>query len=294
MKHLLRTAAFVAGLSALAAPTASAENTAVWKISDDDSTVYLAGSVHLLREEDLPTPPVFDRVYQEAEEIVFEVDMAKMLDPAMAMKIREMGTLPKGEELSDHLELETLEKFKAYLAKSGLPYAAFQNFSPGMAYLTIASLEAIKMGARPDLGMETQFFAKAQKDEKPSRGLETAEFQISRFNEFTDEEMNFAMSHALDNIDESADSLDAIIKTWKLGNMEALEALLVEQLAPTPRIKELLLDSRNENWIPEIEKSLAESHDVMFLVGAAHLVGEGSVVDLLREKGYGVTQLSKQ
>lgn len=281
-------------IAAISPAETKAEQSAVWSISDEDSTVYLAGSVHILREADLPIPKIFKQVYDESEEVVFEIDMATMNHPATAKQVREIGTLPKGVTLADKLQPETIEKFKGYLDKRGVPYAAFQNFTPGMAYLTMASLESLRMGARPDLGLETQYFNFASEDGKPSRGLETVEFQMSRFNEFTDEEMDEALSKTLDEIEEMAESIDELISTWKSGDMKGLEALIIEQMAPTPRIKEILLDERNENWIPEIEKSLAEKHNVMFLVGAAHLVGEGSVIDLLRKKGLTVTNLENE
>lgn len=292
MKKTVITA--LALIAAISPSETKAEQSAVWSISDDDSTVYLAGSIHILRESDLPIPKIFKQVYDESEEVVFEIDMAKMSNPSTAMKIREIGTLPQGETLADKLKPKTVEKLKAYLTKRGIPYAPFQNFTPGMAYISMASLESLRMGARPDLGLESQYFNFASKDKKPSRGLETVEYQMSRFNEFTDEEMDEALNETLDEIEEVAKSLDELISTWKSGNMKKLEALIIEQMAPTPRIKEILLDERNKNWIPEIEKSLAEKHDVMFLVGAAHLVGEGSVIDLLRKKGLTVTNLDNE
>ncbi len=292
MKKPLITA--LALIAAIAPAETKAEKSAVWSISDEDSTVYLAGSIHILREADLPIPKIFKQVYDESEEIVFEIDMATMNQPGTAMKVQKIGSLPKGVTLADKLKPETVEKFKAYLEKRSIPYEAFQNFTPGMAYLSMASLESLRMGARPDLGLETQYFNFASKDKKPSRGLETVEFQMSRFNEFTDDEMDEALSKTLDEIEEMAESLDELIATWKSGDMKELEELIMEQMAPTPRIKEILLDQRNLNWIPEIEKSLAEKHDVMFLVGAAHLVGEGSVIDLLRKKGLTVTNLENE
>ncbi|MDA7921262.1 TraB/GumN family protein [Verrucomicrobiales bacterium] len=290
-KTALTALAFIAAISP--AETKS-EQSAVWSISDHDSTVYLAGSVHVLRETDLPIPKIFKQAYDESEEIVFEIDMAKMTDPGMVEKMREMGTLPASETLADKLKAETVEKLKAYLATRNVPFAIFKNFTPGMAYLTMTSLEAIKLGARPDLGLESQYFDLASKDEKPSRGLETAEYQMSRFNEFSDEEMDEVINKTLDEVDEMAESLNELITIWKSGDMKELEALIIEQMAPTPRVKKILLDERNENWIPAIKKSLAEKHNVMFLVGAAHLVGEGSVVDLLEKKGLTVTNLENE
>jgi uncharacterized protein YbaP (TraB family) len=53
----------------------------------------------------------------------------------------------------------------------------------------------------------------------------------------------------------------------------------------------VLLTQRNKNWIPEIEKALAGDKTVLFLVGAAHLVGTDSVIDLLEKKGHKPEQI---
>lgn len=264
---------------------------AVWQISDDDSTVYLAGSVHLLREKDLPVPKIFDEVYEESDEMVFEIDMAKMFDPETVMEVQKLGTLPEGETLSDKLDKETVSKVHGYLNSRGLPQGLFDRFTPGMVYLTLSSLEATRNGARPDLGLEAQYYQKSLDDGKPSRGLETTKYQMSRFEQFTTEEIETLLQKALEDIDETPELLDTMIAAWKSGDMDALGQLVVEETAPTPRVRDLILTERNKNWVPEVEKALAGSTNVMFLVGAAHLIGEDSVVDLLEEKGYSVKQV---
>jgi len=264
----------------------------VWKISDADSTVYLAGSVHLLREKDMPLPAVFDRVYAEAEELVFEIDMASMSDPDSAQKMRALGTLPDGGRLGDKLSAATMANLGVYLKKRGMPAGVFDTFTPGMVYLTIGSIEAGRSGAKPQLGLEMVYFAKSIEDGKPSRGLETVAFQMSRFNEFEPELIENLINESIAEADDSAETFDAIVAAWRSGDEEALGELILEQTGPHSRLHEVLLVDRNRNWIPEIEKHLATDRDVMFLVGAGHLVGEDSVVDLLREKGYEVMQLA--
>lgn len=101
----------------------------VWSVSDGDNTVYLAGSVHLLREADYPLSPVYDEVYADSEEVVMEIDLGEM----MALALPQM--------------------------------------KPGMIVLSISSLEAMRMSARPDLGLEMVFYQKARQDAKPVRGL---------------------------------------------------------------------------------------------------------------------------
>jgi uncharacterized protein YbaP (TraB family) len=289
-----RSSAFFIALSLPLVAPAHAEEKAmapVWKISDADSTVYLAGSVHLLREKDLPIPPAFDRVYAEAEEIVFEIDMATMMRPETAAEMRKLGSLPQGETLSDRFGEETIQRLGDYLKDRGMREDFFETYAPGMVFLLLSSFEATRLGARPELGLESTYYAKSVEDGIPSRGLETIAFQISRLNGFENTMVEELINDALDETADSGKTLDEITAAWKAGKADELAEVIGEEESFSPELREVLLIERNRNWIPEIEKALATEHDVMFLVGAAHLVGEGSVVDLLREKGLEVTQL---
>jgi uncharacterized protein YbaP (TraB family) len=264
----------------------------IWKLSDEDSTVYLAGSVHLLREKDMPIPEAFDRVYEKADELVFEIDLADMMSPAMALKIREMGSLPEGETLADRLAPTTHANLRDYLRAQNIPSKLFDQLTPGMVYITLGSIEANRHGARADLGLEVRYYRKSVNDNKPSRGLETAEFQISRFDEIDPEIVEQLIVDTLDEADESEESLDEIIAAWKSGNEKRIAELIVDRLAETPEVKKVLLDDRNANWVPEVEKALQTDKDILFIVGAAHLAGEGSLIEMLRKKGYELEQIT--
>lgn len=263
----------------------------IWKLSDEDSTVYLAGSVHLLRESDLPIPAAFDQVYAEVEEVVFEIDMAKAGDPQSAMAMRRAGTLPAGESIDDHLPAELTERLRDYLAKASLPRTTFDRFKPGFAFLSLASIEAMRKEARADLGLESTFFQKAKADGKPSRGLETMEYQLARFDELAPETMAELIESTLNDAEDGEDPLDEIISAWKTGDGEGLASLIIDEMEEEPEVLEVLLVERNRNWIPAIEEALATDRDVMFLVGAAHLVGDDSVIDLLEKKGFSPVQM---
>ncbi|MEX2579515.1 MAG: TraB/GumN family protein [Verrucomicrobiales bacterium] len=267
------------------------KSASIWKVSDEDSSVYLAGSVHLLREKDMPIPPIFDEVYAVSDELIFEIDMAAMTDPAIAVKMRALGSLPAGENLGDRFSEETMTKLESYLSERNFPRGLFDRFTPGMVFLTLSSIEATRNGARPDLGLESQFYLKSEEDGKPSRGLETPEYQMSRFDEIDPENLEALVNESLDDIDQAEESLDEIISAWKTGDGEKIAELILEEMASGSPLREVLLTERNKNWIPIIEESLAGSDTVLFIVGAAHLVGEDSVVELLQKKGHEVSQL---
>tara|TARA_R110000850_G_scaffold145753_1_gene267956 strand:- start:201 stop:1094 length:894 start_codon:yes stop_codon:yes gene_type:complete len=296
MNFLFRLITLLAAIVVTTGTVRSEEitKTSLWKLSDDNSTVYLAGSVHLLREVDLPFPRAFDTAYHDSSELIFEIDMERLSDPSAAMKIRRLGTLPQGESLDNLLGEETMIGLQHYLKERGLPEALFDRFTPGMVFLTIGSLEATRQGARPDLGMETQFYQRATKDGKPSRGLETAEFQMSCFDELNIEILEELIHEIVEEIEKDDETLDSIIEAWKTGNLEDLDELVVEKMAESPELKKVLLTDRNKNWIPEIEKTLTKDHNAMFIVGAAHLVGDDSVIDLLEKKGFHPVQVGKR
>ncbi len=285
---------FAACLAAVPLHSEEPAKAVIWKINDDNSTVYLAGSVHLLRPEDLPIPETFDKVYAEAEEIIFEIDMKEMSDPAAAAKMQKLTSLPEGEELADLLTGRTMKRLRSYLEESGKPGNLFDRSRPTAVLLLMSALEAERHGARPELGLESTFFKRSVADKKPSQGLETIEFQISLLDSFENHEIEKMLNEELDRVGESGKNYDEIVTAWKSGDGGKLAALLEQEPTFTPELRELLLTRRNRNWIPKIETALAQSHDFLFLVGSAHLVGEGSVVSLLKEKGLEVTQIENQ
>lgn len=278
--------ALLAGEKAVPAP--------IWRIDDEDSTVFLAGTIHLLRAKDMPIPEAFDRVYEQADELVFEIDFREMSRPGAAVAMRRAGSLPAGETLSDHLSEETVTALASYLEERGLPANVFEGLRPGMIYLTLASLEATRQGARPDLGLEVHFYRRSVNDGKPSRGLESTRFQISRFDEIDREVLEEMIRESLEDEGEDAEALDEIVAAWKSGDEARIAELTVDRFDETPEVRDILLIDRNENWIPEILEELETEDDVLFLLGAAHLAGEDSVVDLLRERGFEVRQVGRE
>lgn len=276
----------------LAQEKKESDKVCVWKVSDADNVVYLAGSVHLLRQSDMPIPGAYGQVYEDSEEVIFEVDMATMSDPSTLLKLQKLGSLPEGETLEDHLSEKTMTALRAYLGASGVPAMLMEKLKPGMLLITISALEAMKLGASPELGLETTFYKLCVEDGKPSSGLETLEYQLSRFDELTDKEIDKELAEGLDKIDETAKMLGGLIGAWKVGDTEKMNQILTEQMVEDSPIQKLLLTDRNKNWIPAIEKALAGKKNTMFLVGAAHLIGEDSVVDILQKKGLKVEQLS--
>lgn len=270
----------------------------VWKLSDGDNTVYLAGSVHLLRETDYPLPAVYDMAYADSSSVIFEIDMGTLTGISAAMEMRRLGSYPADDSLKNHLSEKSFDRVVEFFASRKENLTARQmsapvvdRFKPGMVFLMISSVQIQEMGGRPELGLESQYYKRAERDDKPSSGLETIAYQLSRFDELTTEEIETLINETLDDVDKMPTILDGIIGAWRLGDEAELDELLNEEMEEGARLRELLLTERNENWIPRIEKALEGTENVLILVGAAHLIGKNSVIDLLRKKGYRIERV---
>lgn len=84
-----------------------------------------------------------------------------------------------------------------------------------------------------------------------------------------------------------------ILNAWKNGDEAKIEALNLKELKNYPKLYRALIVDRNKKWISDIEGYLNSSVNTMVIVGVAHLVGDDSVVDLLRKRGYKVVKLQK-
>jgi len=291
MKHL-------AGLWLLALPlfcplhaeTEGAEG-ALWKIEDEDSTVFLGGTIHLLRDRDWPIPDGYDRAYEEAEEIVFEVDLGELANPKTIREMEAQGALPEDETLSDHFSPETMAALDDFLLANDMPEAFFDRMRPGKVMLTVAIIQAMNHGARPERGLELRYYRKSANDGKPVRGLETHIEQLGFFERFDAGLIESEIVESLEEADDFEVEFDKLVAAWRSGDANRISEVIVDRMAETPEMRKVLLTERNERWVPEIIAALEGGDDVLFLVGAAHLPGEGGVLEGLREKGFEVSRL---
>lgn len=285
-------AAFLS-LPALAADlsTATTNKHCLWKVSGPTSTVYLLGSIHLLKKTDYPLDPVIETAFTNSRIAAFETDMAKMESPETMLSMMGKVMLPSGETLEDHLTPTTYALFTNHVNKSGLPLIMFNQMKPLLAVTALAVMELKKLGLEPEYGVDKYFSERATKEKKRLVPLETVEFQINLLTGFSKEENELVAKTSLADMDKMLTEFKDIISAWKTGDSSQLEKFLNEATQQSPAIFKRLLTDRNHNWIPKIEEFLAGKENAIVIVGAGHLVGKEGVVDLLQKKGLKVTQL---
>jgi uncharacterized protein YbaP (TraB family) len=264
----------------------------LWTVQGEHNTVYLLGSIHVLRAEDGGLPKVADDAYRDAERLVMEIDMDDALqgDPTvMANTMQRMALLPAGQTLRTALGSD-FAAVQQHAEKAGIDLERFEPFAPWFVATALLQVELAKRGFSPEFGIEDTLVKRAEADHKPIEGLETAEQQFAILANLP---MPLQKKFLLMTIDE-ADDLDTEIRdllaAWRAGDTEKLAQLLSDEFGDFPELYRPLTEDRNRVWVGEIAGLLHDHDDYLVVVGALHLVGRNSVVDLLRQRGYRVTQ----
>ena len=253
--------------------------------------MYLAGAVHLLTADYYPIDPAFDRAFDQSDLLVEELDMQEMLAPESQMLMLTRGMLPSGQSLQGVVSAETYAAVAKNAASLGLPLAPLTRFKPWALALTLQALEWQKAGFSADLGLDRHFFDKAKAAGKPVQGLETLEFQISRFDGLPPEAQDRLLMEALNEIQTLQASFKTLADAWKSGDTATVERIVLRDLKAEPEIYARLLIERNRTWLPKIEALFARPTSSLVVVGAAHLIGTDGLLELLKAKGYRIEQM---
>jgi len=267
----------------------------VWKIEGERNTVYLAGSMHLLREEDLPLPRPFLRAFRNSTRLVFEIAPEEEGSPKAARLSLEKGTYGDGKKLSDEISEEAYTEVAGFLEKAGMPAGSFDQFRPWMGAMTITMAEMMRIGALPQFGVEKVLEGLANEAGKEIDGLETLEFQLGLFGGLEPKLQERMLVESVREAGTLGDEFPKMVAAWRVADEKAFEESAFDD-KDDPEVRafyEVVLYGRNREWIGKIEALLKEDENVMVVVGAGHLLGQGSVVELLRAKGHKITRMKE-
>jgi len=258
----------------------------VWAIRGDHNTVYLAGSVHLLRASDAALPAAFDRAYAGSKVLVMEIALDKV-DPLQAAGwMMEHGMLRDGATLRGTIGEERYRRVSAEAARLGVPLEALDQIEPWALALQLLELQYMQLGFDPQQGVEQQLQHRAHADGKPIRGLETLDEQLGALQHLSYPDQSRFLDMVVTEMHTVEGETRLVVSAWRSGDSAKLAALLSDEYKSFPVLYRTLVTERNRRWVPQIEQLLHESQDCFVVVGALHLVGDGGLLDLMRHDGF--------
>lgn len=263
---------------------------ALWKLSDEDTTIYLFGTIHILPKDKVWMTAVVDQALDSADMLVTEIPMDAAAEAAGQQVVMSKAKLPTGTTLRSLMTPEQTATYEAAMTKLGLPVNAFDQYDPWFAAVNFSLLPLMKEGYSPDQGVEKVLGNEVGAD-KPRGALETLEFQLSVFDELPQAAQVEYLIDSAEMIDEMKPYLDSMVAEWIEGDADALAALMNEGMGDNTELADRLLYNRNANWAVWIDDRMDQPGTVFIAVGAGHLAGERSVQDQLAQRGFTVTRV---
>lgn len=252
---------------------------ALWVVKDADTTIYLFGTVHVLK----PGLSWFDEgvkaAFDKSDEIVLEMVLP---EPAEVQKVMmPLVVDPDGPPLPQKLHANKRDAYTAVLTKLGVPPTGFDALYPWFAAVTMSQIMLQKAGYDPASGAERAIDIAAKKAGKPVSGLETLQQQLGFFANLPEADQIAFLELGVDQFDEGVTTIDAMVSSWSKGDPETLAKVMNRDIDQLKAISEVLLTKRNIAWAEWIDNRLKKPGTVFMAVGAGHLAGKDSVQVLL-------------
>jgi uncharacterized protein YbaP (TraB family) len=258
---------------------------ALWELHGKHNTVYILGSIHVLRPTDYPLAPAVLNAYGNAKSIFMEVNLQEIDSQQMQMELLASARLPEGKTLPDIMGKQRYARAGALAREVGIDISIFDAFAPWFVAEAISQLQLQKLGFQPTSGVEMFFLEHARSDGKSVAGLETVHDQIALFTALSlDAQADYLIS-SLEEAHDLPKEVDDLVHAWQRGDTVWFADQLKSEFGRDPALYQSVLVARNRKWVPKIEALLNDDQNYLVIVGTGHLVGQGSVIELLGKDG---------
>jgi uncharacterized protein YbaP (TraB family) len=270
----------------------------LWKVTGSPGVVYLFGTIHVGRADFYPLAPIIETSFKEADTLITEADLNEPQDSSRLLKmLLQKGTYPAGDSVENHIGQQTRAHLLPYVAATKELASSYARLKPWFLTVSIAVIEAKRMGFDTDKGLDRHFADAAAETHKPIGTLETTEFQLELMNSFSEELQDRLLLSALLDAEHKTELMDDMLQAWKSGNADAMEQAKLRYVRDYPQLKpvfEKMFDQRNDTMTQQIEQFLQTPKTYFVAVGAGHLTGDRGILSQLRSKNYDVEQLQNR
>jgi uncharacterized protein YbaP (TraB family) len=271
---------FLAPLPAVAGD----EGLFLWQARSDKATVYLLGSVHAAKADIYPLDRAITSAWDASPALVVEVDLNSADMASVQSKLLTVGMCGPDESLEKLVSKETWALLESHCKARGMSSSVYNGMKPWLTAMFLTVTELARSGYREDLGIDRHFLARAAAEGKEVLQLETAEFQLEMLSGFSDKLQDLFLVSVLRDIDDFEKHLEAIFTSWKTGDVAGMENVFFEAVREDKRIEpviEKVIYERNVGMADKVAGYLRDGRSCFVVVGAGHLAGKRSVIDLL-------------
>lgn len=281
----------VAPATPSAAPARAPARGLLFKATAGQAVVYLLGSIHVARTDLYPLDARIDRAFAASDTLVLELDLTQVNLVSASMKMAQLAQYPPGDSLDKHVDAKTLANLERQAPGGLMSASTLRRFQPWFVGMTVLAAKLEKLGYEHEQGLDSHFAERAKK-QKTIIGLETIDEQLGLFSRIPPPVQTLMLEETLAEVERLEPMMKGLTDAWRTGNAQAIEKELIAPLRTKEYrpVFDVLLAERNRRWVTELEQYLKTSRTYFVVVGAAHLIGEESVIDLLRKRKYDVVE----
>jgi uncharacterized protein len=268
----------------------------LWKMtSDSGATLYLLGTIHVFKPSDYPLPEEMEKAFAKARALIVEVDVTRQ-DPRFTQAfVAQRGLYSPPDNLLDHISTSSRLLLQNYCTKRNIPLVNLSRMRPWLIGLTIVQKEMEALGYVTSSGIDLHFLNEAHKLGKKVINLETMEFQLNLFASLPQDLQEMDLNLTLVELARLPSDAAEMMKAWWEGDDRGLDDVLSRDIKEHPElapVQEKLLYERNITMAEKLEAYLKGGTDTYIVaIGSGHLVGDRSVIALLKKRGFKVSQI---
>jgi len=263
---------------------------AIWKVKGAHGTVYLFGTIHVMKPNvEWETAKVKDAF--AASDTVY-VEVANLDDKTAGLPLAAQFGLDMAHPLSTKIGKDDVDLLDKTAKGMGLPgESTFEPMQPWLVTMTVSVMPMLKAGYDPASGVDVVLLKQARDAGKKIVGLETMEQQLHFVADEPQAEQVEMLHKELTEMDKNTAEMADIVSAWEKGEVAKIGALENGEMKTkyAAEYKTLVVD-RNTKWATTLDGLLKDpaTGTVFVAVGAAHLAGEDSVIEMLKKDGWKV------
>jgi uncharacterized protein YbaP (TraB family) len=252
----------------------------LWKVTSPTATVYLVGSMHILASKDVyPLPGEVEKAFADSSVLAVEADVRNVDQQHMMEMVQKYGMYTAGDSLSHHLSKSTADALASFCSNNGFPCATLEPLRPWMAGMLVSVWPIVKAGVDPKNGIDMHFLNEVKTNQRVAE-LESADAQFELLSGQSEEEQDKFLAYSL----EGAGKMQELEKAYLGGDIDAL----LKDLPPSSQLTEHLINERNVRMSQKVADFLKAKGTSFVVVGAAHVIGDKGIANLLQQQGYKV------
>jgi uncharacterized protein YbaP (TraB family) len=288
-RFLAPVTALLALGSAAEARTPQLAKPALWAVSDADTTIYLFGTIHLLPADLKWRTPRLDQAMTSSQELVVETIIDEKNPTKLMSAMASLGLAKGLPPLVERVPPTKRAALQAAIKKSGVPEQAYNAMKTWMAAFLLLSNQFKDLGLSG--GVEGVLRSDFIASNKPIGELETNVEQLSFFDRLPEAAQRNLLEGALEEGASVKRDFGGMLDAWSRGDVNGIARTFDHDLSASPELRDSLIRQRNANWSKWIKRRMTQPGEVMIAVGAGHLAGRYSVLEMLRKDGYKIRRV---